>query len=58
MWGGAGREVTGAAGSPLLCKSRLLGLLSQPGEASEGQAGMKGGVKKTVSRERWVFDAR
>lgn len=46
-----------AEGSPLLYKSKLLGLVSQPGETSEGQAAIKGGVKKTVGGERWGFDA-
>lgn len=42
-----------AAGSLLLHKSKLLGLVSQPEETSEGQAAMKEGAKKD-SRQREV----
>lgn len=47
--GGAGNEVTRAAGSPPPVRKQAAGSAL----ASEGQAGMKGGVKKTVSREKW-----
>lgn len=40
-------------------KKRRLALVWQPGEASEGRAGMKGGsVRDGVSDERWVVDGR
>lgn len=44
------------AGSLPLKKKRMA-LVWQPGEASEGRAGMKGGgVRDVASDERWVVD--